>query len=325
MSLDEHYRNVAKAIIDGDVAIVLGAGANLCGRPRDTDWQKGQYLPSGAELGRFLAKNIGCPLKERRISDLVRMSQYAVVMRGESALYKKLHSIFDSDYPLTPLHEFLAALPSMLRGSGCCPHQLILSTNYDDVLERAFIAAKEPFDLVYYTAEGAQRGKFVHISPGGKPIIIKTPNKYLSVDSQKQSVILKIHGSIRRNNSDKMHDAYTDDNYVITEDDYLDYLTLADITTLVPVKLVSKLKESNLLFLGYSLRDWNLRVMLHRIWQAEKLTNVSWAIQMNPDEVDRKFWANHGVEILDVDLEDYIAELSKRINEQLKDKGELLS
>jgi SIR2-like domain len=49
------------------------------------------------------------------------------------------------------IHQLLANIPSILRSCGYAPHyQLIVTTNYDDLLERAFKAAVEPFDLLTY-------------------------------------------------------------------------------------------------------------------------------------------------------------------------------
>ena len=80
----------------------------------------------------------------------------------------------------------------------------------------------------------------------------------LSLDDR--SVILKIHGAVDRSSPDG-----EDDSFVITEDHYIDYLTRTDLANLVPITLAAKLRRSHFLFLGYSLRDWNLRVILHRI------------------------------------------------------------
>jgi len=77
----------------------------------------------------------------------------------------------------------------------------------------------------------------------------------------------------------------------------------------VPVKLTARLCRSNFLFLGYSLRDWNLRVMLHRIWREQRLTYNSWAIQLDPKELDRRSWEKRGVEIIKQSLDDYVATL----------------
>ena len=69
------------------------------------------------------------------------------------------------------------------------------------------------------------------------------------------------------------------DNFVITEDDYIGYLSRRPIETLVPAQLLGKLRESHFLFLGYGIRDWNLRVFLQRIWGDQQLGAKSWAVE----------------------------------------------
>lgn len=304
--LQSHYSRMVQALADGRVVPLLGAGVNLCGRPLETPWQFGQYLPSGHELAVYLAKKFGYPSDE--LVDLVRVSQYASIMEGSGPLYEKLRKLFDADYPPSNLHEFLAKLPSTLRSKGYTPrHQLIVTTNYDDVLERAFQAAHEPFDLVAYVADGEQRGKFLHRLPDGETRVIDIPNQYLDLSLEQRTVILKIHGAIDRADARR-------DSYVITEDHYIDFLTRTDISNLLPITIAVELRQSHFLFLGYGLRDWNLRVILHRIWGEQKLTYKSWAIQLHPEPVDIEFWKTRGVEIFDVRLEDYIAELAVRVD-----------
>src|SRR5438128_41639 len=99
-----HYKTVAKAIADGRVIPFFGAGVNLCGRPADSVWERGQFLPSGGELARYLADRFDYPGAE--VQDLLRVSQYATVMQGAGPLYEQLRSLFDSDYPPTTLHQF---------------------------------------------------------------------------------------------------------------------------------------------------------------------------------------------------------------------------
>jgi SIR2-like domain len=314
-TLDPHYKTVIKAITDGRLVPFLGAGVNLCGRPQDMAWQRGQYLPSGGELAAYLAENFGYPGSDR--FDLVRVSQYIAVVTGSGPLYEELHSLFDVDYPPTPLHQFLATLPALLREKGYPPrYQLIVTTNYDDLVERAFREAGEPFDLVAYVTEGEreQRGKFVHWPPDGEARLIEKPNEYRGLSLDQRPVILKIHGAVDRTDAGR-------DSYVITEDHYIDYLTHTDISNLVPVTLAAKLKKSHFLFLGYSLRDWNLRVILHRIWGEQTLTYKSWAIQLNPEPIERKFWNKRDVDILDVRLEEYVAALRERLQALVRPGG----
>jgi hypothetical protein len=157
-------------------------------------------------------------------------------------------------------------------------------------------------------AEGNNRGKFRHRAPDGEVQLIERPNEYRGLSLEKRTVILKIHGAVNRAKPEK-------DSYVITEDHYIDYLTRTDIANLIPVTLAAKLRRSHFLFLGYSLSDWNLRVIIHRIWGEQPLTYNSWAIQLNPDLLEQRFWEKRGesIEILNVRLEDYISELISRI------------
>ena len=311
--LDQHYTMVVKAILDGRVVPFLGAGVNLCGRPQEAAWQLGQYLPSGVELSTYLVKEFDYPMSE--IADLLRVSQYVAVMTGSGPLYEKLRAIFDADYPPTPLQQFFATLPAALRAKGIPPrYQLIVTTNYDDVLERAFQAAGEPFDLVTYVVEGEQRGKFLHWLPGGEARLIERPNEYRGLSLDQRSVILKIHGAVDRVTGEW-------DSFVITEDHYIDYLTRTDISNLLPVMLAAKLRKSHFLFLGYGLRDWNLRVILHRIWGAQKLTYKSWAVQLNPEPIEQEFWRKRDVDIHNVPLDEYIVALSRRVQALPKAPG----
>jgi hypothetical protein len=306
-TLDEHYERVATAIAEGRVIPFFGAGVNLCGRPKDMTWSRGSpYLPSGGELAEHLAAKFKYPWNDKQ--DLMRVSQYAAIMDGTGPLYIELRKLFDVDYQPTVLQRFFATLPAALRERGhTSSGMLIVTTNYDDLMERAFREAGEEFDLVAYVAEDReQRGKFWHWPPDGKARIIDKPNKYRGLSLEQRTIILKIHGAIDREDSAR-------DSFVITEDNYIDYLTRTDISNLVPVTVAAKLRNSHFLFLGYSLRDWNLRVILHRIWGEQKLSWKSWAILLNPQPFDQEFWRKRDVDIYNASLEDYITALTERV------------
>jgi hypothetical protein len=176
--VDPHGERVVKAIIDGRLVPFLGAGASLCARPEKASYKHGQYLPSGNELASYLAQKFGYRVAETQEvqcphcgkthtatypKDLLRVAQYVALVTGSGPLYEELRNIFDADYPPTALHHLLAKIPAILRSRGYPPrYQLVVTTNYDDLLERAFKAANEPVDLVTYVAEGEKRGKFLH-------------------------------------------------------------------------------------------------------------------------------------------------------------------
>jgi hypothetical protein len=308
--LRAHCRIVARRLREGRVVPFLGAGTNMCGRPADADWRSGDYLPSGLELASYLAESYAYPQEEEL--DLLRVSQYVQSVTGGRALYDELHDVFARDYAPTSLHELLAALPAAIRNwreqGFSARQQLIVTTNYDDALERAFTLAGEPFEIVTYLARGPDRGKFVHHTSAGDERVIEQPNRYRELSLERQPVILKIHGAVNRGSEAR-------DSYVITEDHYIEYLAQTDIANIIPAALMAVMNESHFLFLGYSLRDWNLRVILQRMWGRQPFEEkyTSWAIRKDPSRLEERLWRSRNVEIFDVDLDGYVTLLREAV------------
>lgn len=315
---EDHHFFVVQAMFEGRLVPFLGAGVNRAGKLEGVSFAIGKVLPTGDELTDYLAKAFRYPSTEPR--EIKRVSEYVAMATGRGPLYEKLRDVFDSDYPPTAVHRFLAGLPSKLAAVGSpVRHQLILTTNYDDVLERALEEADEPYDVVSYVAEGEHRGKMRHIPFHGEPRIIESPNQYTDLPFEssneakratspglKRTIVLKVHGAIDRLEPDR-------DSYVITEDNYIDYLAQTAIADLLPPALITKLKHSNLLFLGYSITDWNLRVFLNRLWNEQTLRYKSWAVQLKTSDFDVKFWQTKEVEVLVTDLEVYVNALSEAV------------
>jgi hypothetical protein len=313
---DDHYWLVAGRILEGYVIPFLGAGANLLERPKDVSWKVGTYLPSATELAAVLAEKSRYPDEPE---DLLRVSQYVDAILGTRVLYEYLHALFNADYPPNSLHRLLAKLPSLLRKRGA-RHQLIMTTNYDDALERAFSDAGESYDVVWYEAKpGEESGKFMHSPPGEPAIPINVPNEYEALSLEERTVILKLHGAVNREDA-KL------DSYVITEDNYIDYLSRTDFSGQIPITLREVMGESHFLFLGYSMRDWNLRVILNRIWNQAELNVQSWAIQLphpkpKQNDIELKLWADraHGsageVDLHQLPLREYVSRLEDQLLE----------
>jgi hypothetical protein len=77
------------------------------------------------------------------------------------------------------------------------------------------------------------------------------------------------------------------------------------------VQLAARLRRSHLLFLGYAVDDWSLRVFLRRLWGSDRLAYHSWAVQPAPPHVASELWRERGVEVYDVPLELYVEQLAR--------------
>ena len=262
-------------------------------------------LVGAGDLAEHLASAFEVP--DDRPVDLARVSQYVATMKGSGPLYDELHARFEAALEPSPLHGFLARLPALLRERGA-PHQLIVSTNYDLALERAFEDAGEELDVVAYVATGPHRGRFWHRPPGEAPRPIDVPNTYATeLSLERRTILLKLHGAV-----DPLPEREWE-SFVITEDDYIDYLGRSELTAVVPVSLVARLRRSHFLFLGYEMADWNLRLILNRIWGERPVAYSSWAVQRSPSALAQAFWRRYDVTPLDVDPEAYVELLERRL------------
>jgi hypothetical protein len=304
------YDEIAKRIAEGTVVPFLGPGANSSDRSERWEEIGCGYLPDAEELAAYLAERFDLRTEPGDL-DLAQVSQLVAVNGNEGGLYQILMQTLAARCPPGSVHTFLAGLPRTLHDRGLPErYQLIVTTNYDDALEQAFQDAEEPFDLVVYMASDG--GKFVHFpyEGGHRPIEVGKANEYTGFPIDvvsgelERTVIMKIHGAV-----DGERGLYSwQDNYVITEDHYIDYLSRSQVEAIVPQQIRRKLKYSHLLFLGYTMRDWNLRVFLHRMF-GEKPLNGSWAVQREPDELDRRFWRRIGVECVETALPDFVGAL----------------
>jgi DNA-binding SARP family transcriptional activator len=262
-------------------------------------------LDGVGDLAAHLASAFKVP--SEGLADLARVSQYVATMQGSGPLYDELHALFEAATEPRPLHRFLAQLPPILRERGV-PHQLVVSTNYDLALERAFEEAGEELDIVAYVATGPHRGRFWHRAPGEAPRPIDVPNTYATeLSLERRTILLKLHGAV-----DPLPEREWE-SFVITEDDYIDYLGHAQLTAVVPVSLAAKLRRSHFLFLGYEMADWNLRLILNRLWGERPVGYRSWAVQRSPSALAQAFWRRYDVTPLDVDPEAYVELLERRL------------
>jgi DNA-binding SARP family transcriptional activator len=288
-------KEVWQAIKLGRLVPVLGSGASLDGDPSARD-----------QLAEHLARAFDCPRDHS--GDLAKVAQYVVVTRGVGPLYDELHAIFSRECEPQPVHRWLAELPPVLREANV-PQQLIVTTQYDCALEQAFDEAGEPYDVVAYISLGRDRGKFLHRTAEGQTDVIQLPNAYTGVPLDKRPVILKIHGEVDRSPAREL------ESFVVSEDDYIAYLAESGLGGVLPVTLAARLRRSHLLFLGYGLLDWTLRVFLHRLWSDGQADYRSWAVQPSAGAIEREFWKKRGVEPSSRALDEFVSLLRAHLTE----------
>jgi hypothetical protein len=178
----------------------------------------------------------------------------------------------------------------------------VVTTNYDSLIEQAFASANKPFDLVIHTTD-ATLGERIYHRAHGDPTLNKVLPRKLLIDLSTRSVVYKIHGSCDAADPAK-------DQYVITEDDYIDFLSRMVKNTAIPAFCAEPFQRWPFLFIGYRLEDWNLRVVLNRISPTVRLEQgiKSWAIERSPSALEERFWQTRGVNVYHKPIDDFVTE-----------------
>lgn len=216
--LEPPYRLIREGLLRGEVIPFLGAGAS--GGNPSVNWEKGRSdcPPTTAQLSGLLASAANFPVGESL--ELAKVAQYLHLVGGRKRLHRELHQIFDSNYDPSPVHQFLADLDAPL---------LIVTTNYDDLIDRALTRRDRKYELVIHTTNPTLSCRVLwrrHDMSAPDDI---SPNR-LQLDLGNLTIVYKMHGAVDRQDPER-------DQYVITEDDYVDFLTRMTRNRAVPAMI----------------------------------------------------------------------------------------
>lgn len=79
--------------------------------------------------------------------------------------------------------------------------------------------------------------------------------------------------------------------------------------------LTTAMRQKSFLFLGYGLRDWNIRVLLRKLAQSRERRDkiTSWAVVRTPGLAERELWRAQNVDMYDLDLDEFVTEVERRL------------
>lgn len=303
---DDHYRVLVEEA--DNLVIFLGAGVNA--DDREGPFVPGTaMLPDDTDLAGYLADKVQLASRQR---DLAEVAQYVRMIRGEPRVFGWVKEAFQGESEPGQVHKYLARLPRRLEELGLRKrYQMIITPKFDAALEQAFRKEREPFDVAVYMARGTEyAGMFVHLPWWHEdPQPVFPPNDYdgfpfVSDNGElERTLIVRIHGGIE----DSSAGFRWKGNLVITEDQYIDYLRGRSPEAVVPGQILAKLHNASCLFLDYRIADWRLRAFLHWIWRGEMPIGAThWAVEPDPDSLERRFWESCGVHLYTSRLSDYM-------------------
>lgn len=281
-----------------------------------------QGLPLGEQVAISLVRELLGMKAGEEPKDLAQVTTHEKLVKA--GLDKDLARIALKNLPRVALHAQMAAhgdydyfikllktiipdherKPSkLLKLIASLPSRLIVTTNYDRLLENALDAStnKDNYRLVVQPVNGFDEDRFASLMEW--------------LPTYEGITVYKIHGTFSEKKA-------KDDpgRIIVTEDDYIHFLTvIGKENEGVPNSIKEKLVDSTLLFLGYSLEDWDFRTLHKGLIEglAAHDQRASFAIQKDPPEFIRDFWRDKGVTIYDIDVHQFATELEQRWNNRL--------
>jgi hypothetical protein len=214
------------------------------------------HVPLGSAFAESLAREFGYPLTD--VWNLPRVAQFVATSHGDAQFAKGQvadrilaceRTPPDFADPLQP-HRILADLRL----------PMYLTTNYDRFMTRALEMVVPEVDT--------RVCRWNYETRLAEEAMIGTP----TLD---RPLVYHLHGVATNIGS-----------ILLTEDDYVDFLmeAQADMAQVVPAPIQEALGTTSLLFVGYSLNDWNFRVLMRsvmrKINKSSKRMNIS--VQLPP-------------------------------------------
>ena len=288
MAFDSEVEAVIDVIVDAvkRERCILFLGAGVHAPPPESsrfEYPAEQRPPIGASLSRMLAA--GCGLSERfpkeDPANLLRVAGFYQLWRSRKQLVDAVTEAVQTGKRPSPMLRALAELG----------FPLVITTNYDKLFESALIAeGREPHKVIY--------------NPEPK----ETTDDYPDPTAE-NPVVFKIHGDIEHR-----------DSLVITDDDYIDFvLRMSDKGSLDPVPLGLKfyLTRWTTLFVGYSLLDYNLRLLFKTLrWRIDPASVPDvYSVDYHPDPLIFDVWHNQRkyVKFIAQDVWTFVPRLYERV------------
>jgi hypothetical protein len=251
-----NLNSIAGSIKASECILFLGAGVHF---PNTAyNYSAAECPPLGSEFSETLAGEcaFSTHFPKESVRNLQRVAMCYEITNDREALVKRIKAAVHTDKkPSRALHA-LAALP----------FPLIITTNYDQLFEDALRAAgKKPIVHVYSKDERTVTPDYTEATP-------------------QAPYVFKLHGDIQQPES-----------IVITDEDYIQFvLRMSDKEDYHPVPGTFRynFRRWPTLFVGYSLLDYNLRLLFKTLrWRMDKaLIKPVYSVDPYPDPLIFDVW-----------------------------------
>jgi len=279
--------DLVESVKKGECVLFLGARGSAPS-PEGSRFSYKHAPPSAKELSEQLAQLGNYPPDEDQ-TNLQRVSlhfQYRDHGSRESLVKTVKKLVADQGVEPSPALNMLAALP----------FRSIITTNYDHFFDNALGRVK--------SSTGGFKDPLTRIYD---PTIKTSPENVPLYPTEENPILFKLHGDFDRPES-----------IVITEEDYITFIQRMSSQHLhpIPENLRAQMNSLPILFVGYSLKDYNFRLLFRTLrWNVDEANfPLSFSVDPHPDNLIVAVWERGQkkiVSFIEEDLWDFVPELYK--------------
>ena len=269
-SYDDELKYIEDRISQHQCILFLGSAIHVPPPPELTQYNypKEKAPPIGSQLSRYLAEKSEYPAQDWW--NLQRVAQhFESRTKSRFRLVEEIKNAVHVGREPSPILRMLADLE----------FPIVITTNYDQLYEQALDQkAKEEgaagqtvaqYQVSVYSPNNSTKSKTVDCLPSPNP---------------KRPYVLKIHGDIDRPES-----------IVLTDEDYIQFvLRMSDKQPFHPFgnNVLAHLMKWPTLFIGYSLVDYNLRLLFKTLrWKLDAAQIPhTYSVDKSPDDLIRDVW-----------------------------------
>jgi len=235
-------------------------------------------------------------------------------------LLEDLGHIFRSKTTSTRTH-WLVAQAALKHLAGKYKHYLVITTNYDSLMERALERVQLPYCVLTVTSPdepvdarfSSNVQRYLELKDDARyQSLVKTrsyPRDFVLELRRPLVILFKLHGHLSP--SDNNHNGI-----VISDEDYIRYLMqMREGGAMIPAMVSGYLNSPAFLFLGYSFSDWNVRAIyksvITRRFKGSKLDEKirdsvrDWAVVHEISDYESK-WSRESINLIITDLRSFV-------------------
>ncbi len=243
--------------------------------------------PIGIMLSKCLAEKGAYPAQD--YWNLQRVAQHFESKNGRFRLVEEIADAVHTGRQPSPMLRMLADLE----------FPIVITTNYDQLYEQALDqkaieegTAEQQYEVSVYSPNNMNQSRVETVDCPQHP-------------DPKRPFILKIHGDLSKPES-----------IVITDEDYIQFvLRMSDTKPFHPFgnNVLAHLMRWPTLFIGYSLMDYNLRLLFKTLRWKLDAANIppTYSVDKKPDQLIRDVWENQRryVSFIVLNLWDFVPKL----------------